>query len=143
MCGAHTFGHDFSPSSPPLCCLHDKRQFSELFRASVELFWEALKSIFAIKQLLGTSLGAANGTLKAHKHSTGSVDRDLGALGGVLETSLVASGCPSDPQSLENRCRRLVRTGFASILSSPHLKFKSQHEISRSYSSSRSTSAAE
>ena len=81
----------------------------------MELCWVTLKLMLALEQLLGTSLGAASGTLTAHKHSTGSVDREFGALGGVLEAPLVASGCLRDLQSLKHRFQELVWTGLSSI----------------------------
>ena len=61
------------------------RSFSELSRGSVELFWATLTFILALKKLLGSSLGAANGSLRAHNHSTDSMDRNFGALEDILE----------------------------------------------------------
>ena len=37
----------------------------------------------------------------AQNHSAGSMDRDFGALGDLLEALLVASRCPRDLQSLK------------------------------------------
>ena len=81
------------------------RSFSELFKASVELFWVTLSFILALKKLLGTSFGAANGSLTAHNHATDSMDRDFGALGDLLEAPLVASRCPRDLQSIKICCQ--------------------------------------
>ena len=77
----------------------------------MELFWATLTVIFALKKLLGSSLGAANGSLRAHNHLTDSMDRNSGALedllealqalGDLLEALLVASRCPRDPQALK------------------------------------------
>ena len=39
--------------------------------------------------------------LAAQNHSAGSMDRDFGALGDLLEALLVASRCPRDLQSLK------------------------------------------
>ena len=77
------------------------RSFSELSKGSVELFWATLSFILALKKLLGSSLEAASGSLRVHNHSTSSMDRDFGALGGLLEALLVASRCPRDLQSLK------------------------------------------
>ena len=118
------------------------RSFSELFKASVELFWATLNFILALKRLLGSSLGAASGSLTAHNHSTDSMDRDFGALADLLEALLVASQCPRDLQSLQIRCPELFRKGFSSILISPHLILSSQNEILSSRNSFQSTSAA-
>ena len=66
--------------------------FSELFKASVELFWATLNFTLALEKLLGSSLGAANGSLRAHNHLTDSMDRNFGALEDLLEALLVAFG---------------------------------------------------
>ena len=76
------------------------RSFSELLKGSVELFWATLSFILALKRLLGSSLEAASGSLRAHNQSKGSMDRDFGALGDLLEALLVASRCPRDLQRL-------------------------------------------
>ena len=78
------------------------RSLSELFKASVELCWATLNIILALKKLLDGFLGAASGSLTAHNHSTDSMDRDLGALGDLLEALLVASRCPRDLRSLKS-----------------------------------------
>ena len=54
----------------------------------------------ALKRLLGSSLGAASGSVAAHNHSTNSMDRDFGALEDLLEVLLVASRCPRDLHNL-------------------------------------------
>ena len=77
------------------------RSFSELSHGSVELFWATLNLILALKKLLGSSLGAANGALRAHNHLTDSMDRDFGALEDFLEALLVASRCPRDLHNLQ------------------------------------------
>ena len=77
------------------------RSFSELSKGSVELFWAALTFILALKKLLGSSLGAANGSLRAHNHLTDSMDRKFGALEDFLEALLVASRCPRDLHNLQ------------------------------------------
>ena len=46
--------------------------------------------ILALKKLRGSSLGAANGSLRAHNHLTDSMDRNFGALKDLLEALLVA-----------------------------------------------------
>ena len=61
------------------------RSFSELSKGSVELFWATLTFILALKKLLGGSLGAANGSLRAHNHSTDFMDRNFGALEDLVE----------------------------------------------------------
>ena len=60
----------------------------------MELFWATLSFILALKKLLGSSLGAANGSLRDHNHSTDSMDRNFGALEDLLEALLVASRFP-------------------------------------------------
>ena len=65
------------------------RSFSELSTGSVELFWATLTVILALKKLLGSSLGAANGFLRAHNHLTDSKDRNFGALEDLLEDSVL------------------------------------------------------
>ena len=77
------------------------RSFSELLKRSVELFWASLSFILALKRLLWSSLGAASGSLRAHNHSTSSMDQDFAALGDILEALLVASRCPRDLHSLK------------------------------------------
>ena len=77
------------------------RSFSELSKGSVELFWATLTFILALKKLLGSSLGAANGSLKAHNDSTDSMDRNFGALEDLLEALMVASRCPRDLHNLQ------------------------------------------
>ena len=74
---------------------------SKLFKASVELFWATLNLSWALKKLLRSSLGAASGSLRAHNHLTGSMDRDFGALGDLIDAFLVASRCPRALQSLK------------------------------------------
>ena len=78
----------------------------------------------------------------AHNRLAGSVDRGFGVLGDPIEAPLVASRRPRDFKSVTNRCRELVRTGFSSILNSPHLRLSSQNDISSSPSGSLSTSAS-
>ena len=118
------------------------RSFFKLSKSSAELFWATLSFILGLKRLLRSSLGAASGSLRAHNHSTGSMDRDLGALGALLEAPLVASRWPRDLQSLRIRCPELFRTGVSLILTSPQLILNSQNEILSSHSSFQSTSAA-
>ena len=67
----------------------------------MELFWATLTLVLALKKLLGSSLGAANGSLRANNHSTDSMDPNFGALEDLLEALLVASRCPRDLQSLK------------------------------------------
>ena len=67
----------------------------------VELFWATLTFILAPKKLLWSSSGAANGSLRAHNHSTDFMDRNFGALEDLLEALLVASRCPRDLKSLK------------------------------------------
>ena len=54
----------------------------------MELFWPTLSFILALKKLFGSSLGAANGSLRAHNHSTDSMDPNFGALEDLLEALL-------------------------------------------------------
>ena len=77
------------------------RSFPELLEGSVELFWATWSFILALKKLLGSSLGAANGSLRAHNHLTDSMDPKFGALENVLEALLVASRCPRDLHNLQ------------------------------------------
>ena len=81
----------------------------------MERFLATLTFILALKKLLGSSLGAANGSLRVHNHSTDFMDRNFGTvddllealliafgvLGDLLEALLVASRCPADLQSLK------------------------------------------
>ena len=114
------------------------RSFSELSKGSVELFWATLTFILALKKLLGGSLGAANGSLRAHNHLTDSMDRNFGALEDLLEALLVASRCPRDLHNLQIWCPELFRRGFSSISTSPQLIFSSQTEILSSKNSFQS-----
>ena len=118
------------------------RSFSGLFKTSVELFWDTLKFMLALERLLGSSLGAASGSLAAHNHATDPVDRDFGALEDLIEALLVASRCPRDLQNLQIRCPELFRRGFPSILNSPQLILNSENEILSTPSSPQITSAA-
>ena len=77
------------------------RSFSKLSKGSVALFWATLSFILALKRLLGSSLGAASGSVAAHNHSTDSMGRDFGALEDLLEALLVASRCPRDLHNLQ------------------------------------------
>ena len=77
------------------------RSSSELFKASVELFWASLSLILALKRFLGNSLGVASGSLTAHNLLTSSMDRDFGALGDLLGALLVASRCPRHLHNLQ------------------------------------------
>ena len=72
-----------------------------LEKSSVELFWATLTFILALKKLLGSSLGAANGSFRAHNHLTDSMDGNFGALEDLLEALLVASRCPRDLHDLQ------------------------------------------
>jgi len=115
------------------------RPFPELSKGSVELFWVSLSFILVLKKLLGSSLGAANGSLRAHNHSTDSMDRNFGALEDLLEALLVAFRCPRDLHSLQIRCPELFRTQFCSILTSPQLNLSSENEIFNSPSNPQNT----
>ena len=53
-------------------------------------FWVILTFLLALKKLLGSSLGAANGSLRVHNHLIDSMDRNVGALEDLLEALLVA-----------------------------------------------------
>ena len=86
--------------------------FSQMSKCSVALFWAHLNFIWALKKLLRSSFGAASGSFGAHNRPSGSMDRDLGAPGALLEAPLVASRCPRDLQSLRIRCPELFRRGF-------------------------------
>ena len=68
----------------------------------MELFWATLSFILARKRLLGSSLGAASGSLAARNHPTDSMDRDFGALEDLLEGLMIASRCPRDLHSLKS-----------------------------------------
>ena len=104
------------------------RSFSELSKGSVELFWATLSFILAPKKLLGSSLGAANGSLMAHNHSTDSMGRNFGALEDLLEALLVASRCPRDLHRLQIPCPELSRTDFGVISNSPQLNLSSDNQ---------------
>ena len=79
------------------------RSFSELSKGSVELFWATLSFILALKKLLGSSLGAANGSLRAHDHSTDSMDHNFGALEDLLE----ALGVPETSRASKSDAKSL------------------------------------
>ena len=79
----------------------DLKIVSELFKASVELFWASLSFIFASKKLFGSSLGAASGFLQAPYMSIRPMDRDLEPLRERVGALLVASRCPRNLQSLK------------------------------------------
>ena len=115
------------------------RSFPKLSEGSVALFWATLSFILALKRLLGSSLGAASGSVAAHNHSTDSMDRDFGVLEDLLEALLVAFRCPRDIHSLQIRCLELLRTDFCSILSSPQLNSMSENRILSSPSRPQST----
>ena len=68
----------------------DFKIVSELSKRPVELFWATLTFILALKKLLGSSVGAANGSLRANNHLTNSMDRNFGALEDLLEALLIA-----------------------------------------------------
>ena len=115
------------------------RSFSELSKGSVELFWATLTFMLALKKLIGNPLGAANGSLRVHNHSTDSMDRNFGALEDLLEALLVASRCPRDLQNLQIGCPELFRTDFCSIVSSPQLNLSSENDIFSSPSNPQCT----
>ena len=75
--------------------------FPELLEGSVELFWVTLNFILALKNLLGSSLGAASGFLRAPNLSIRPMDRDLEAFRELLGAHLVASRCPRNLKGLK------------------------------------------
>ena len=81
----------------------------------MELFWATLSLILALKRLLGSSLGAASGSLRAHNLSIRPMDRDLGPLRELLGALLTAS-----PRS---RGHRALRCGLRSSLGANFLRF--------------------